>query len=148
LKHKKAAFVSFRALVYLTTLEFLVLKSSSNHVFLLKLHLTKYIHTHTCTSERERKATQTNPLGKLNYPSAFFCFVFKLLFLSFLWNASASARGTLNRLPQLCAAGTLRDSFPKGKGVVLMQIGRSCYCFGFMETLWKCSKVFWRTITS
>lgn len=49
MKHKKAAFVSFRALVYLTTLEFLVLKSSSNHVFLLKLHLTKYIHTRACT---------------------------------------------------------------------------------------------------
>lgn len=55
LKHKKAVFVPFRALVYFTTLEFLVLKSSSNHVFLLKLHLTKYIHT------RAHKLKERNP---------------------------------------------------------------------------------------
>lgn len=133
MKHKKAAFVSFRALVYLTTLEFLVLKSSSNCVFLLKLHLTKYIYTHT----HKWKETQTTPFWKLNYLSAFFCFVFQLLFWSFLWIMSSSAWGTLNCLGQCCVVGTLQDCLTKWKGVLLMQMRSSCYCFNFMEIFWQ-----------
>lgn len=104
-----------------------------------------YIYTHRCAHKwKERKETQTNPLWKLNYLSAFFCFQMMILVLS-LELVLQCTRDSESPTTVLHCRDSVRF-LSKGKGVVLMQTRTSCYWFTLMELLWKHSKGFWRTI--